>query len=196
VIDMLNTKYIIKPAKGGDSVLWNSGALGHVWFVRAIRFEPAANEVMNALSHFDPRDTAILFSADSNKVKLGTAGDTTGTISLVKNDNDEINYLSQAPGQRFAVFSEVYYDRGWKAWIDNREVPIVRTNYVLRGLSIPPGRHVIRFVFRPTSYYLGRQVQWMANIIFLLLVAGAGIVAVQEYRRMPQQEKHPIPIFT
>jgi hypothetical protein len=186
VIDMLNTKYIIKPAKGGDSVLENKNALGPVWFVRGIRFEPTANDVMNALSHFDPRDSAIVFSADSGRVTAGFGGDPPGTISLTKNDNDEITYLSQAPGQRFAVFSEVFYDRGWRAWIDDHEAPIIRTNYVLRGLSIPPGRHVIRFFFRPLSYYLGRQIQWMANIVFVLLIAGAVIIALQEYRRLPR----------
>ena len=181
---MLNTKYIIKPAKGGgDSVLRNKGSLGPVWFVRSVRFEPAADDVMNALTHFDPKDTAIVFTADSNMVGLAASADTAGTISLVKNDNDEITYLSEAPGKRFAVFSEVYYKRGWRAWIDDHEAPIVRTNYVLRGLSVPPGRHIIRFFFRPLSYYLGRQIQWMASIIFLLMMTGAIIVAVQEIRR-------------
>jgi hypothetical protein len=187
VIDMLNTKYIITRARtGGDSVLENKGTLGPVWFVRGVRFETSPNDVMNALTHFDPKDTAIIFMADSSRVKSGATWDSLGTISLVKNDNDEITYLAQAPGQRFAVFSEVYYNRGWRAWIDDHEAPIIRTNYVLRGLSVPPGRHVIRFFFRPLSYYLGRQVQWMANIVFLLLIAGAIIVAVQEYRRIPR----------
>jgi hypothetical protein len=186
VINMLNTKYIIKPARTGDSVLINANSLGPVWFVRGVRFEPSANDVMNALTHFDPRDTAIVFSTDSSQVKTGTAKDSLGSISLVKNDNDEINYLSEAPGQRFAVFSEVFYNRGWRAWIDDHEAPIIRTNYVLRGLSIPPGRHVIRFFFRPLSYYLGRQIQWMANIVFLLLIAGAVIVALQDHRRLPR----------
>jgi len=194
VINMLNTKYIIKPGRtAGDSVLENKGTLGPVWFVRGVRFGASSNDVMNALTHFDPKDTAIVFSADSGRVKWSTTGDSMGTISLVKNDNDEITYLSQAPGQRFAVFSEVYYNRGWRAWIDDHEAPIIRTNYVLRGLSVPAGRHVIRFFFRPLSYYLGRQVQWMANIVFVLLIAGTVIAAVQEYRRMPRPYSYIYP---
>ncbi|HXD76732.1 MAG TPA: hypothetical protein VN616_02935 [Puia sp.] len=188
VINMLNTKYIIRTEKGGkDTALLNPHSLGPVWFVRGVRFERTPNAVMNALTTFDPRDTAIVFTADRPRVKWEAAGDTAGKITLIRNDNDEITYLSQAPGERFAVFSEVYYDRGWRAWIDDHEAPIIRTNYVLRGLSIPPGRHVIRFFFRPLSYYLGRQMQWMANIIFLLLVAGAVIVTVQEIRRQPRR---------
>jgi hypothetical protein len=192
VVNMLNTKYIIKPTgNGGDSVFRNKGALGPVWFVAAVKFEPAAQDVMDALTHLHPKDTAIVFSADSSEIRFSEGGDTTaatdttGTILLVKNDNDEITYLSQAPGERFAVFSEVYYNRGWKAYIDDHEAPIIRTNYVLRGLSVPPGRHIIRFFFRPVSYYLGRQVQWMASIIFLLMLAGAIIVGVQEFRKKP-----------
>ena len=184
VLNMLNTRYIIKPVHGGgDSVLRNNGSLGPVWFVKAVHYEPTAQDVMNQLTHFNPKDTAIVFSADSANVRFNpVAADTTGTITLVKNDNDEISYLSQSPGKRFAVFSEVYYNRGWRAWIDDHEAPIIRTNYVLRGLSIPPGRHIIRFFFRPLSYYLGRQIQWMASVIFLLMMVGAIIVAVQEFR--------------
>ncbi len=186
VINMLNTKYIIKPAAGGgDSVLRNKGSLGPVWFVRGIRVEPSAKDVMNALTHFHPKDTAIIFAEDVSKISLDPVTDTAGMIQLVKNDNDEITYLSQSKGTRFAVFSEVYYKRGWRAWIDDHESPIIRTNYVLRGLSIPPGRHTIRFFFRPLSYYLGRQVQWMASIVFLLMMAGAIIVAVQHPNQKP-----------
>ncbi|HEX3933448.1 MAG TPA: YfhO family protein, partial [Puia sp.] len=182
VINMLNTKYIIQPASdGGDTVVRNKGSLGPVWFVRGVRFEPTATGVMNALSKFHPKDTAILFSQDSTRVAYDVTKDTTGFIQLIKNDNDEITYRCQSPHRRFAVFSEVYYKRGWRAWIDDKEVPIVRTNYVLRGLSVPKGRHIIRFFFRPLSYYLGRQIQWMASIIFLLMMAGMLIVFWREH---------------
>jgi len=202
VIDMLNTKYIIRPnARGKDSVYRNPSSLGPVWFVRAVRYEPTPQAVMNALTRFHPRDTAILFSADRGKVVYDPQPDTTkATIQLTKNDNDEISYLSQSPSARFAVFSEVYYKRGWRAWIDDHEAEIIRTNYVLRGLSVPPGRHIIRFLFRPLSYFLGRQVQWMASIIFLLILTGAVIVAWQDRRAVirarhvssPKKECEPL----
>ena len=181
VIDMLNTRYFIKPSKGGgDSVVRNQGSLGPVWFVKGVKYERSAQDVMNSLSKFHPADTAIVFSRDSSKVRLDTAVDSTGYIRLVKNDNDQISYVSQSRRRQFAVFSEVYYDRGWEAWVDGKEVPIIRTNYVLRGLSLAPGRHIIRFFFRPLSYYLGRQVQWMATILLALMMIGMLIAAWQE----------------
>ena len=186
VLNMLNTKYIIKPTGGGgDTVVRNKGSLGPVWFVRNVQFEPTPAAVMNALTRFHPKDTAIVFSQDSARIAYDkTTQDTTGFIELIKNDNDEITYRCESPHNRFAVFSEVYYKRGWRAWIDDNKVPIIRTNYVLRGLSVPKGRHIIRFLFRPLSYYLGRQIQWMASIIFLLMLAGLVIVFLRE---------HPIP---
>jgi hypothetical protein len=182
VLNMLNTKYIIQPTGGGgDTVVRNRGSLGPVWFVRGIRFEPTPASVMDAITHFHPKDTAILFSKDSTMVAYDKTTDTTGFIQLIKNDNDEITYRSDAPHRRFAVFSEVFYKRGWRAWIDDKQVPIFRTNYVLRGLSIPQGHHIIRFFFRPLSFYLGRQIQWMASIIFLLMLVGMAIVFWREH---------------
>ena len=185
VLNMLNAKYIVKAIRGrGDTVIENKDNLGPVWFVRGLQFEPTAKGVMDELTSFDPKQKAILFSKDSTKVippDTSLTKKDTSIINLVKNDNDEANYLSQSNHRQFAVFSEVYYARGWRAWIDDKEAPIIRTNYVLRGLSIPPGRHIIRFFFRPLSYYLGRQIQWMASIIFLLMVAGAIIVTLREY---------------
>ncbi|HTI11638.1 MAG TPA: YfhO family protein [Puia sp.] len=181
VINMLNTKYIIgRDHSGKDSVYRNDSALGPVWFVRTVRFEQSPQAVMSALTHLHPEDTAIVFNTDRQRVSVDADPDSTAFIDLVKNDNDLVTYLSESSTKQFAVFSEVFYDRGWKAWVDNREEPIIRTNYALRGLSLPPGRHVIRFVFRPTSFYLGRQVQMMATIILLLLLAGALIVNSEE----------------
>lgn len=184
-IDMLNTKYIIKPMPGGgDTAILNPHALGPAWFVRSVQTKATPKELITSLTHFHPADTAFIFSADSSSVAYEASPDTLGTIHLIKNDNDEVSYVTQAKGQRFAVFSEVYYKRGWKAWVDDKQVPIIRTNYVLRGLSIPPGRHIVRMVFHPLSFYFGRQIQWMASILFLLMVAGTIIVTFQEKKHV------------
>ena len=182
VINMLNTKYIIRQGKAGeDTVCRNPGSLGPVWFVKNLQFVPTPNAVMNGLTHLHPRDTAILFTADRDKVFYDPDPDSSGTIELVKNDNDVITYRSESASDRFAVFSEIYYARGWRAWIDTREVPIIRTNYVLRGLSVPAGKHMIRFIFRPASYYLGRQVQYLASILLVLIMIGAIVVALHDH---------------
>ncbi|MDQ3846901.1 MAG: YfhO family protein, partial [Bacteroidota bacterium] len=167
VLNMLNTKYVIvgNQQNGQPTVQQNPDALGHAWFVKTIRYEPDAMSVMKALDNFNPRDTAILFSADKNLINAAPATDSIGTIQLISNTNDDAVYQSNSSANGLAVFSEIFYDRGWKAYIDGKESPIIRTNYVLRGLSIPAGRHEIKFSFRPASYYTGERIAMIANIL-------------------------------
>ena len=90
-----------------------------------------------------------------------------------------MSYKYNAASNRFAVFSEVFYDRGWKAYIDGKETPIVRTNYVLRGLSVPAGQHDVRFVFHPSSYYNGQKIALFGGILIWLMIIGT---IIQTYR--------------
>ena len=187
VLNMLNTKYILHPTANGraDSAALNPGALGPVWFVRSIRFAPTPRALMDALSGLDTKDTAILFDSDRAATSaMPPAVDSNATahdsITLIHNDNDEITYHSTTSGPRFAVFSEVYYNRGWIALLDHRiKTPIIRTNYVLRGLAIPAGDHTISFIFHPSCYYTGRVIQVVASILLFFLVL---LAAVKEWR--------------
>ncbi len=178
-VNMLNTKYIILPLQRGDTVVTNPSALGDAWFVKGIRFESTPPAVMNSLTNLNPKDTAVVFTKDKSLVSYAPAANSSDSIWLIRNDNDEVNYKSNAASNRFAVFSEVYYDLGWKAYIDGKEVPIIRTDYVLRGLSVPSGQHTIRFEFHPASYYMGEKLATFASILAWLLIIGT---IVQAYR--------------
>jgi hypothetical protein len=184
VVNMLNTKYLLLPTADGrgDSAALNPEALGPVWFVRSVQSESTPRAVMADLYNVNPANSAVVFSKDSAATSGFAAPAASDTIYLVHNDNDEMIYHSVATGRRFAVFSEVYYDRGWHAYIDDSEAPIIRTNYVLRGLVIPAGQHTIRFTFHPRSYYTGWTIQVIASILLLVLLAAAVVV---EWRRRP-----------
>ncbi|HLZ86178.1 MAG TPA: YfhO family protein [Puia sp.] len=175
VLDMLNTKYLLLPTNTGrDSATLNPGALGPVWLVQGVRYADSARAVMDALTGLDTKDTAILYTADRS-TGIQTNPNPGDTISLTRNDNDEMAYHSTTKGPRFAVFSEVYYNRGWQAAIDGKPAPILRTDYVLRGLALPAGDHTINFSFHPASYYTGRTVQIVASLLLLALLILAGI---------------------
>jgi hypothetical protein len=177
VVNMLNTKYTIQALQGGaDSVEINPSNLGAVWFVNAVKYESSPTAVMNALTNFNPKDTAIVLAKDQKLVSYSPAANADDSIWLIKNDNDEVTYKYNASSNRFAVFSEVFYDLGWKAYIDGKEKPIIRTNYVLRGLSVPPGQHEIVFKFRPTAFYGGEKLATIAGIILWLLVIAVIVV--------------------
>jgi uncharacterized membrane protein YfhO len=73
------------------------------------------------------------------------------------------------------VFSEVYYPRGWNAYIDGKKADYMKVNYVLRGMVIPAGQHTIEFDFHPDSYYTGLTIsKWGLILLYLLLLSTAG----------------------
>lgn len=176
VLDMLNTKYFIVPGgqNGQPSLQINPNALGHAWFVKQIQFEKDPAAVMKAMDHFNARDTAIVAESFKSSIPFTPVADSTASIRQVYNDNDDILYSSNSNSNQFAVFSEIFYDRGWKAYIDGKEAPIVQVNYVLRGLAIPAGKHDIRFEFKPASYYNSvKAAQISSALIWLLLLFAA-----------------------
>ncbi|MBA4166805.1 MAG: YfhO family protein, partial [Chitinophagaceae bacterium] len=154
VFNMLNTKYFIvtNPADRQQVAQLNPDALGPAWFVKAIKYVDNANEEMKALDNFHPKDTAIIDKKEQSKITGAPGQDSSASIQLVQNDNDYILYKSSSKANGFAVFSEIYYPNGWKASIDGKEVPIVKADYALRGLSVPAGGHRIEFKFEPSSY--------------------------------------------
>ena len=185
VIDMLNTKYFIVPDSSGQPVAQrNPGALGNAWLVKQIRFVKDPAEEMRALNNFNAKDEAVVQESFKASIPFQPVADSTASIRMEKNENDVINYQFQSASNQFAVFSEVYYDRGWKAFIDGKETPIVKTNYVLRGLAVPAGKHAIEFRFEPKSYIMGHRITAICQILLLVFFA-VGIF--MEYRQRKNQ---------
>jgi len=162
----------------------NPSALGPCWLVKGIQFVPDAQAEMAALNGFSPADTAIVQQAFQPSIPFTPQWDSTATIQLVKNDNDIIQYSFAANSNQFAVFSEIYYAAGWKAFIDGKEAPIVKVNYVLRGLAVPAGNHQIEFRFEPQGYYTGRKITSIATILLGLSFL-PGIFAAWKKRKSP-----------
>jgi hypothetical protein len=181
VVDMLNTKYIILAQNGQLGMQPNPNALGAAWFVKAIDYRKTPAEIMGALGSFHPKDTALLEeSYRAGKLAANPATDSTASIKLVYNDNDIIEYRSSSKNPEFAVFSEVFYDAGWVATIDGKESPIIRTNYVLRGLQVPAGEHRILFEFKPKSFYNSNTAAIGSSALVWLLLIGAAIASLRK----------------
>src|SRR6185436_10959290 len=117
------------PQNGQPVVQTNPDALGPAWLVKTLKYVNNADEEMKAMDQFDPKDTVILDKREQPKVSFTPQYDSTATIRLIQNLNDKIDYEFNAPANQFAVFSEIYYPYGWKAFIDGKEAPIARVNY-------------------------------------------------------------------
>ena len=86
-----------------------------------------------------------------------------------------------------AVFSEIYYPKGWKAFVDGKEIEILRANYVLRALQLAPGEHKIEFRFEPQAYIIGNKVMMVSSIILLLAIAFGLFKIRKQSSIIPQQ---------
>ena len=173
ILNMLNAKYFIKKNPEGQTLSYtkNDNAMGNAWLVKNILFVRSAKAEMDSLDSFNPRETAIVQESFKPSIPSQPVFDSAASVSLVKNDNDVVTYSFNAGSNQFAVFSEVYYNRGWKAYIDGKEAPIIKVNYVLRGLSIPAGKHDIRFEFKPGGYYTGKKITSIFSIILVVILA-------------------------
>jgi hypothetical protein len=187
VLNMLNAKYFMQtdPQSGQKLSMQNPLAFGPAWLVKAIHYVPGPREEMDALDSINVRDTAIIQNSFKSSVQFEPQWDSAASISLVKNENDKITYRFSAGSNQFAVFSEVYYKSGWKAFIDGKESPIVKVNYVLRGLAVPGGQHNIEFRFEPQGYLTGRTVTSVATVVLVLLLLLGIFMEWRNHRKKP-----------
>lgn len=187
VLNMLNVKYIIQSDENGQKLaLQNPAANGNAWFVEKIKFVNSANEEMKALDSLDNKNIAIISNGSDSKgvsnsksyskafQKQDFIKDSLASIQLVSYKPNQLKYVSNNSKEGFAVFSEMYYQNGWKATIDGKDAEILNVNYVLRGLQIPAGKHTIEFKFEPEVVKTGSTIALMSSIGMLLLI-GAGV---------------------
>ena len=174
VLDMLNTKYFIVPdsAAGQLKPVLRSSALGNAWFVKDIKYVEGADEEMSAITSFQPKDTAIVQNSFATLIgKPLTNSDSTAAIELVKYRPDNLSYKYKTRTDGVAVFAEIWYDKGWNAYLDGMKVPYFRANYILRAMKLPAGEHQLEFKFEPKSYLIGDKISLLASVI-LILAAG------------------------
>jgi hypothetical protein len=175
VLNMLNIKYIIqKDTAGVDYPTMNPEANGNAWFVKNIKNVTSADEEMKSLKSFNSKKVAIYNkeSLDKSIIKSDFIKDTLATIQLTKFKSNRLNYVSNNKNDGFGVFSEMYYKNGWIATIDGKETPILRVNYVLRGISIPAGNHKIEFKFEPQVVKTGGTIALISSVFMLLMLVG------------------------
>ncbi|MEO6148787.1 MAG: hypothetical protein ABIP28_01430 [Mucilaginibacter sp.] len=189
VLDMLNTKYIITsdPKTQVANMQRNSTACGNAWFVKSVKYAKDADEEMQAISSFDPKNEAIVDQRYKSFIsEKSVATDPAATIKLVSYEPEHLVYESGSTSAQIAVFSEVYYDKGWKMLIDGEEKPYFRADYLLRAAQIPVGNHKIEFIFHPTSYYAGENISLAGSILLVLAIGG---VAYTENKKKGGEKK-------
>jgi hypothetical protein len=176
VLDMLNAKYFITqdPQNGSYKMQRNNTALGNAWIVKSVQFVKNADEEMKAINSFDPKNEIIVDAQYKKLIDTTRLGaDPSAFIKLEKYHPDHLEYSYSAPRDVIAVFSEIYYDKGWNMYIDGVQKPYFRADYVLRAAQLEAGNHKVEFKFEPKAYYTGEKIS-LAGSVLLVLFLGFG----------------------
>ncbi|MCM1030933.1 MAG: YfhO family protein [Oscillibacter sp.] len=176
VLNMLNTRYIIIPSQQGPQVQKNEQALGNVWFVDELNWVDSPDEEIRLLKDFDPAKTAVVDKVWKERwdawETLQPVRDTTDFIRLKEHVNPgELVYESKSNLSHLSVFSEVFY-KTWKAYIDGKETPLIRVNYILRALPVPAGEHRIEFKCVDEVYQRGTRISLIASVLAGIVLLG------------------------
>ena len=207
ITSLLNGRYIILGAEYPPVV--NQHAYGNAWFVSSSVAAETPDDEIALLASTDLRTTAVIgddfawareFCRPDNRV-LSDSEESSDQISLTHYAPNELRYSYRTYAERAAIFSEIYYPKGWKAWIEPagaygevrdghyqptsgaREVELFRADWMLRGAVIPEGEGQLIMRFEPDSYQLGENVSRASSIFLILLLIGSAAAAILYDRR-------------
>jgi uncharacterized membrane protein YfhO len=123
------------------------------------------------LNSFNPTEEAVMLKSVADKLSKSEFSGK-GKIEMKSYDPKKITYDVSVEDQQFAVFSEIYYPDGWTAYVDGKEVPIHKTNYLLRGIEIPKGAREVRFEFDQPKYHTSNNLSLVLSILLVISVFG------------------------
>jgi uncharacterized membrane protein YfhO len=134
-------------------------------------------------STYEPKKTAYITRAEAEKtgLEIGASGavsdnaSSRGTVTITGYTPNRVMLHAATDTPALLILSDTFYP-GWKAFDNGREIPVLRVNHTLRGISLGPGDHTVSFVFRPVSLMIGAGLS-------LLTIAGVVIIVVLKKRR-------------
>ena len=182
VLNMLNTKYVIVPLQGGQTVpIQNPYAYGNAWFVDKVNYVDNANQEIDMIGRLNLRHEAV---ADKKFQKqLGNAVDQDNAVVTIKAyEPNHLVYDVQSDKGGVVVFSEIYYP-GWTATIDGQPAELGRVNYILRALNVKAGNHQVELSFNPKTVERTETIAYVAFVLLLLAVAAVVFIEWKKQKK-------------
>lgn len=171
--------------KGTKLIYENKNFIPKAYFVDEYKIEKDINILNNIRDmNFIPQKTAYLEKEIEAKTDRP---DSTASIKLIKGDIHNLEYEVNSSGNNLVVFSEIYIPFGWKAFIDGNKTEFYKTNYFLRSVVVPPGKHIVEFKYEPEVYFTGKSISLGSNIFLGLILLG-GIFGYINNRNTVQKE--------
>ncbi len=182
VINLLGGKYIITNSQLRDSAVTqiaydnnrkeflylNNSALPKAWFVNSVKTFKTNEELVQFMngSEFSPTEEALLLKNDFSDRDYKTKGE----IRLIAKNPNMLKFSVESASSGFVAISGSYYPKGWLAYLDGKEIPLYQTDFIIRGVEVPEGKHTLKLVFHPKTYFASLTYLWIGNLLIILLI--------------------------
>ncbi|MCL2561448.1 MAG: YfhO family protein [Rikenellaceae bacterium] len=191
VLNMLNVRYFIMTDEQGQPpvAVPNPDAFGAAWFVERVVVAENADEEIAALGVIDLSREAVVDRRFAHLLSPAATAtvDSAAHITLVEFRPNYFRYEYATPYEATAVFSEIFYARGWRAYIDGVPAEHFRVNYILRGMVLPAGEHSVEFRFRAHNFNLISNITLVFSLLIIAALA-ASIAATVLCRKRKRKE--------
>jgi uncharacterized membrane protein YfhO len=174
VLNMLNMKYVIYNKDAAPLV--NNKCNGNAWFVNKIHIAADANEEMKLIGEINAKTELVIDKEFAAQVPTTLTADSTARIALKSYNPNRLVYSFSSATDQMAVFSEIYYDKGWNAYVNGEKAPYVRANYLLRAMPLKKGTYDVEFKFEPNSYKFGNIIALASSIVFIIGILIFGFI--------------------
>lgn len=183
--DLLNAKYVVgakdvvldwdkfELATDADprvNLYRNPDALPRAFVVGAAQYVASAEEAWQAIHapDFDPAAKVIVTGEGESASAAATPA---RPATIVKQTLNEVVIEVEAGGEGgYLVLSEAFYP-GWRAFVDGAETAVLRADYVLRAVQLPPGAKQVRMVYEPASWRVGLATSALGWVVVVAVAA-------------------------
>lgn len=97
-------------------------------------------------------------------------------------------YSFNSTKDELIVFSEIWTSKGWTMWIDGKESPLIRADYILRAAVIPAGNHEIMMRYEPKIWKVGNTIQFISSLILILGLIAAIVMTMKSEKCIMKNE--------
>ncbi|MCC6758798.1 MAG: YfhO family protein, partial [Candidatus Omnitrophica bacterium] len=168
-LDLSAVRYSFNEAGGLDERSSSLARLNIIYSAEVIVDEDTHLDRLRS-DTFDPHKTVLL--SQPLPGNSGPPGPSATMIPIIENTPDRIEAKAHAAPAGILLFNESY-DEGWKAFVDDAPVEVVRANYNFMACAVGAGEHRIRFVYAPEPYKRNIFLSLCGLAVFFL----AGVVA-------------------
>ncbi|MGQ9677121.1 MAG: YfhO family protein, partial [Chloroflexota bacterium] len=193
VWQLFNVKFFITRKAVGDgfelvcqiddiSIYHVTYSMPRIWVVNDVRVAGSEREALalalDPMLH--PGRTVVLERQPG--LKLSPEQELHQTWRIVGNKSWWFKAEIETTADGIFVLSEAYHP-GWRAYVDGREVPILRADYALKAVELPAGKHIVEMHYRPLSFWAGLLISALTLVMIAVVTIRTKLAKSESFPR-------------